>query len=153
MTEIRFYHFEKQTLEQALPLILEKAYKTGQKIVVRLADEKEVEKINTILWTYKTDKFLPHGSKKDGHPNQHPIWITHKNENPNKATILISAQNVQESEEKNDLNTFNLCCEMLDGRNEKEIKSARKRWKTYKESEHTITYWHQNEAGGWSKKA
>ena len=84
MTDVRFYHLQKQTLDQALPLILEKVYQTKKNAVVRMADEKEVTRMNDVLWKYKPHSFLPHGCAKTGHANDQPIWLTNKSENPNQ---------------------------------------------------------------------
>lgn len=148
MTEIRFYHLQKQNLDQALPLILEKSFEAGHKTVVRLDNEKEVERINGVLWTSNLHKFLPHGSKKNGQAKKQPIWLTHSDENPNDANVLILTQNAQTE----DMDSYSLCCEMLDGRNEDAVSEARKRWKIYQEAGHDVTYWFQNEQGGWAKK-
>jgi len=45
MTEVRFYHLQKQSLDQALPLILEKAYGAGHKSVVKMENNAEVEEM------------------------------------------------------------------------------------------------------------
>lgn len=149
MTEVRFYHLQKQNLDQALPLILEKVFQTKKNCVVRLSDEKEVARMNDILWTYKPSSFLPHGTNKTGHAERQPIWLTSKQENLNNAKTLILTQGMVEE----DLSPFDLTCEMLDGHDESAIKEARNRWKTYKEKGFEITYWHQKETGGWEKKA
>jgi len=93
MTEIRFYHLQKQSLDQALPLILEKVYQTKNNAVVRLSDTKEVTRMNDILWSYKPHSFLPHGNAKTGHASAQPIWLTDKQDNPNEAKTLILTQN------------------------------------------------------------
>ena len=147
-TEVRFYHLQKQTLDQALPLILEKAVKTDKNIVVRLCDEKEVTHLNSHLWSYKPHSFMPHGAKKDGNAEKQPIWITTKDENPNSAKILILAQGMQ-SEHMTD---YDLCCEMLDGHSPDQVNAARARWKDYKDKGYDITYWMQTETGGWEQK-
>jgi DNA polymerase-3 subunit chi len=149
MTEIRFYHLQKQNLDAALPAILQKAFQSGKNIVVRMRDDKEIERMNKHLWAFKPDIFLPHGSKKDGHAEQQPIWLTAGNDNPNAAKILILTQGKTEE----DLNAYNLCCEMLDGRDEQAVIEARDRWKDYQAAGHDVTYWFQNENGGWEKKA
>lgn len=149
MTEIRFYHLQKQSLDQALPLILEKAYSMGHKIIVKMQDEEEANRMATHLWTYKQDKFLPHGTKKDGQADLQPIWITHLEENPNHATTLILTQG-QTSE---NIEKFDLVCEMLNGHSDDQIAAARKRWAEYQKSDYETTYWFQNEDGGWIKKA
>jgi len=149
MTEIRFYHLQKQTLDQALPLILEKAYQSDKNILVKLGSTPEVERMNAHLWSYKPHSFLPHGCHKDGKASQQPIWLSEKDENPNEAKILILAQGMTEDA----LENYDLCCEMLDGHSEEQVNAARKRWKDYKEKGFEITYWMQSETGSWEKKA
>ena len=149
MTDVRFYHLQKQTLDQALPLIAEKAYQAGHRVVIRMSDAQEVERMNTVLWTYKADSFLPHGSKKNGHAEKQPIWVTHIDENPNEASVLILTQDV----ECDEIGDYKMCCDMLDGRSDSSVQAARKRWKKYQGQDHDVTYWFQNEKGGWEKKA
>jgi DNA polymerase-3 subunit chi len=149
MTEIRFYHLQTQTQEQALPLLLSKAVERGMRVVLKLRDDGEVERMNETLWTFTPDSFLPHGSKKDGKAEHQPVWLTATDENPNKATVLFAGQGVQSETPEN----FELCCEILDGRDDSSISAARERWKTYKEKGFTVTYWQQTERGGWEQKA
>ncbi|NCO03904.1 MAG: DNA polymerase III subunit chi [Alphaproteobacteria bacterium] len=148
MTDVRFYHLTKQNLDQALPLILTKAYKSNKNILVRLSDKKEVERMNAHLWAYRSDSFLPHGCHKEGNAQHQPIWLTHKEENPNNAQIVILAQGAQATS----LEGYDLCCIMLDGRSDDQVQAARIKWKAYKEEGLDITYWMQNESGGWEQK-
>lgn len=149
MTEIRFYHLQKQTLDQALPLILEKAYASGQPILVKLESASEVERMNTHLWSYAPHTFLPHGSAKNGNADKQPIWLTDKDTNDNNAKILILTQGKTEE----NVDTYNLVCEMLNGHDENAISAARIRWKEYTSAGHDVTYWYQSESGKWEKKA
>ena len=154
MTEIRFYHLQKQTLDQALPLILEKALKNGFHALVRMVDNKEVERMNEHLWTYRPHSFLPHSTEKESAknksaPEDQPVWITAQNDNSNNADLLVLTQNQTED----DLSGYKLCCEMLDGRHQESVEAARARWKIYQDQGHEGTYWHQNENGAWKKKA
>ncbi len=43
MTEIRFYHLQKQRLEDALPGLLEKARERGHRIVVQAGSAERVK--------------------------------------------------------------------------------------------------------------
>ncbi len=147
MSEIRFYHLESQSLDQALPALLSKALSTGRRIVVKAHNEKEVERLNSHLWSYNSSGFLPHGSAKDGRESEQPIWITAEDENPNGAEILILTHGV----EAENISGFSLCCEIFDGRNEEALNLARTRWKTYKDTDYDLTYWKQNASGGWEK--
>lgn len=89
MAQVDFYHLQNQTLENVLPRLLEKAYSTGKKIVVKIGNEERVEFINSTLWTYNDQSFLPHGSKKDGFGEEQPIWLTAGNDVPNGAEFLF----------------------------------------------------------------
>ena len=89
MTRVDFYHLQKQTLEQVLPKLLEKAYSTGKNIKIKVGNEMRVEFINSHLWTFDDTSFIPHGSKKDGFAELQPIWLSSDNDNPNLAALLF----------------------------------------------------------------
>ncbi len=153
MTEIRFYHMERSSLETTLPGLLQKAVKQGHKIIIKSDTVHNTEALNTHLWTYTPESFLPHGSANDTKPDHiadQPIWLTDKDENPNNADLLILTHGA--TSEK--LTDYKLCCEMLNGNNPEEIQAARTRWKTYKDQDDlTITYWQQDQTGKWEQKA
>lgn len=149
MTEIRFYHLQYQALEQALPALLNKALGTGKRIVVKASDKARVKALNEQLWTYRPDSFLPHGSADDGFSSDQPVYLTYEDENPNGAAVLILTDGAKSAI----MDQFDLCCEMLNGRDDAQVKAARGRWKAYQEAGHDITYWQQSDTGGWEKKA
>lgn len=150
MADIRFYHLKTQTLEEALPGLVSKAFDNGKKrILIRLPDKTAVEKINTHLWTFHPNMFLPHGAEKDGHAAQQPIYLTDKEENPNGASVLITGGGAI----ANDLSPYTLVCEMFADHEEDVVTAARARWKTYKEAGHNLTYWQQTASGGWEQKS
>ena len=148
MTEIRFYHLQNKKLEQALPEILTKAVSIGHRAVVKAPDTQKTEYLNDLLWTYHPNSFLPHGSAKDGHAAQQPIWLTHQNDNPNNANMLVLTGGCDHE----NIGDFDLCCALFDGNNPDAVTAARTQWKNYKESGHALTYWQQT-AKGWEKKA
>ena len=148
MSEIRFYHMEQSTLDQALPTIALKAYQSGKNVLIKTPDAKEAKRIDALLWGFSETSFLPHGVDGDKNAPKQPVFITSKDKNPNAAEILILTHGcVWES-----IDDFSLCCEMLDGRIETQISDARARWKTYKNGNHDLTYWRQDENGKWHKK-
>ncbi len=148
MTEIRFYHLQRQSQEQVLPMLLSKALEKSHKIVVKLSNIQAVEAMNEHLWTYHPHSFLPHGSAKDGDAALQPIWLTAEDENPNGADVLIVGAGAESAMQGD----FKLCCEMLNGHDDDAVAAARTRWKVYKESEFEVTYWQQGDRG-WEKKA
>lgn len=147
MTDIRFYHLQTRSIDQALPDIVQKALSAGHRILIRTTTEDEAERLNQHLWAWRAESFIPHGSKKDGNANRQPVWLTAGNDNPNEAKVLI----LTAGQDAPDAADFTLCCDMFDGRDETQVAAARKRWKIYKEAGHTMTYWQQTEKG-WEKK-
>jgi DNA polymerase-3 subunit chi len=148
MTELRFYHLLSQSLDLALPVFLTKALSAGSRVVVRVPDEGEAERLNTHLWAWRSDSFLPHGSSKDGFASDQPIYLTERDENPNNADVLILTHGVQSEAVKD----YRLCCDFFDGGDESAVLAARQRWKAASASGFDLTYWIQNEQGGWNKK-
>jgi len=148
MADIRFYHMERSGLDQVLPQLLGKALQGGHKIVVRCAHEAEAERLSAHLWSFDAASFLPHGSKKDGHGEAQPIWLTAENDVPNDAGVLVLTGGV----EAEDTDQFEMVCDMLNGHDPQAVVAARARWKLYKEAGHDVTYWQQGDKG-WEKKA
>lgn len=152
MTEIRFYHLQTSNQNQALPMLISKAYDQGKRVLVKMPDAKEVEAFDKHLWTFKPDSFIPHASAKSNKGDNaglQPVWLTDCDENPNKAELLIITQGAS-SEMAGD---FSLCCEMFDGRSDEAVKAARERWKAYKDQGFEVTYWKQDEQGRWAKSS
>jgi DNA polymerase-3 subunit chi len=149
MTDIRFYHLSTQSVDQALPAILSKALDAGHRILVKCPTEPQATKISDHLWTYKQDAFLPHGTAKEGFAADQPIFLTAGNDNPNGAGVLVLTGGTT----SDDVTSYSMLCEMLDGHDGDAVAAARERWKTYKEAGHTVTYYQQTPTGGWGKKA
>ncbi|MGH1456109.1 MAG: DNA polymerase III subunit chi [Alphaproteobacteria bacterium] len=148
-TEVRFYHLERQSEQQVLPMLLSKAMERGHKIVVKFPDDGALSRMDDYLWAYSEGSFLPHGSAKTGKAEAQPIWLTTEDENPNGADVLISCSGAL-SEMHGD---YGLCCEMLNGQDAEAVSAARARWKIYKDKGYDVTYWQQDERGAWAKKA
>ena len=149
MTDIGFYHLQRWPLEKALPKLLEKVLERGLRAVVIAGSEERVEALDTALWTYEQDSFLPHGSARDGNAEAQPVWLTVEDENPNGATVLV----LTDGTDSPHLDRFERCVLMFDGNDEEALAAARRRWLAYKSAGHTLTYNQQTEQGGWEKKA
>ena len=148
MTEIRFYHLQKSTLEAALPPMLEKTLERGQRAVIMAGSPERVEALTSYLWTYNDRGFLPHGSARDGFADRQPIWLTEKDENPNGAQVLFLTDGARSEK----IAEYQLCVELFDGNDEASVLAARARWKAYNDAGHALTYWQQSAAGRWEQK-
>lgn len=146
-TDIQFYHLTATPLERALPKLLEKALAGNFRVLVRTRDAALTERLNTVLWTYHPDSFLPHGTKKDGNAERQPIYITHENENPNAANLAV----VTDGSLCDDTTGLTRLLDIFDGANDNEVMAARERWAAYKKAGHSLAYIKQNTAGGWDK--
>jgi DNA polymerase-3 subunit chi len=149
LTEIRFYHLQRTALEAALPPMLEKTLERGQRAVVMAGSEERVEALAAHLWTYAERGFLPHGSKRDGHAELQPIWLTPSDENPNGAQVLFLTDGAASAK----VGDFALCVELFDGNDPEAVSAARQRWTSYRDAGHRLTYWQQSAAGRWEQKA
>ena len=109
--EVRFYHLQSSTVEQALPALLEKALQQEMRAVVRTGSEARLQSLDSYLWTYRPDSFLPHGTATDGHAGDQPIWLTLQAENPNQAGVLFSL----DGQGVNGVEGIKLACDIFDG--------------------------------------
>lgn len=151
MTRIDFYHLQKQTLENVLPKLLEKAYATGSRIKIKVGNEARVEFLNALLWTYNDESFIPHGSKKDGFAKDQPIWLSSDDDNPNQAEMLflVDGARFDLSQAENFSRIFNI----FDGNDEDSLQQARAFWKEVAAAGVEKNYFQQDDSGRWNKKA
>jgi DNA polymerase III subunit chi len=153
MSELLFYHLERQTLEQVLPALLEKTLERGWKAVVQVTSEARLATLDAHLWTYRDEAFLPHAAKGDArfanNAAEQPIWLTDEAETPNAANVLFLVEGASRPE----LDNFQRCVFLFDGRDEESLAHARQQWAGLKDSPHELTYWQQGEDGNWEQKA
>ena len=150
MSRIDFYHLQKQTLEDVLPKLLEKAYYLNKKILLRVGNDERVEFISSHLWNYDEQAFLPHGTKKDGNSEMQPIWITSDFDNPNGAVLLFLIDGAQI--DPNEVDKFERIFNIFDGNSEDALNQARKFWKEFKSLGTECFYWQQDASGRWNQK-
>lgn len=145
MTEVGFYHLTTTSLERALPRLLEKALGRGLRAVVLAESAERVAQLDAALWTFDDASFLPHGTAADGNADRQPVYLTHQDENPNGAALLVLVDGLSVA----DLGRYERCLDLFDGANEAAVAAARHRWQACKAAGHTLTYWQQSESGGW----
>ena len=151
MPRVDFYHLERGVVEDVLPRLLEKAYAGGKPVLVKVGNEARVEALNTALWTYDDQSFLPHGTKKDGNATLQPIWLTTGEDNPNKASMLFLVDGALVGLEE--MNNFERIFNLFDGKDEEGLQRARNFWKEVKSSGSECFYWQQDVSGRWNQKA
>lgn len=150
MSRVDFYHLQNQKLEDVLPKLLEKAYSIHKNAVVRVGNAERIEFLNSLLWTYDEQSFLPHGSKKDGTPESQPIWLTAENDNPNSAVFLFLTDGADA--EIDEISQYERVFNIFDGNSQEAVENARNFWRALKQQSIDIFYWQQNSDGAWQQK-
>jgi DNA polymerase-3 subunit chi len=149
VTEVFFYHLEHQSLERVLPSLVERTLERGWRAVVQAGSEERVEAIDTLLWTYRDESFLPHGTKRDGNPAQQPVYLTSGEENPNGASVRF----LVDGAETDALTIYARIVYLFEGRDAAAVARAREQWTSAKAAGCTVTYWQQSPDGRWEKRA
>ncbi|WP_147080802.1 DNA polymerase III subunit chi [Methylobacterium haplocladii] len=150
MTEILFYHLQRQPLEKVLPSLVEKSRERGWQAAIQVVSEERLAALDDGLWTYSDDSFLPHGTERDPDAATQPVVLTLRETNPNKAAIRFLVEGAPLPPDAND---YARICILFDGTDPDALLHAREQWKGAKEQGHTVAYWQQDEGGRWSKKA
>lgn len=148
-TEVFFYHLERTPLERVLPELLEKTLDRGWRAVVQSGTQERLEALDSALWTYREDSFLPHGATGDDLPDEQPVYLTTGADTPNNATVRFFVDGA----ETDDLSPYERVIFLFDGRDEAAVAHARSQWSTAKDAGHDVTYWQQSEKGKWEQKA
>ena len=149
MEDIRFYHLQRQTLEEALPKLMAKVAEAGMRAVIKADEQATVDTLDKVLWDFDPASFLPHDKDGCDHPEDQAFFLTKGDTNPNGASVLVLVDGAS----CDDFQSYARCLYMFDGRNEDVVAVARKDWKKWKDGDWAISYWQQKEMGGWEQKA
>jgi DNA polymerase-3 subunit chi len=148
MTEIFFYHLQRQPLERVLPTLIEKSLERGWRVVVQAASDERVEALDAHLWTFRDDSFLPHGTWREAEAAEQPVLLTVSDENPNGAAVrfLVDGAPVPA-----DADAYARIVLIIDGEDPDAVAVARERWSEGKARGFDVTYWQTDEQGRWQR--
>lgn len=147
--DVLFYHLERAPLEAVLPSLLEKTLERGWRAVVQVGSAERLEALDEMLWTYRAESFLPHGSARDGSADAQPVFLTTGDDTPNGAGVRFLVEGAQPS----GFAGFVRMVFLFDGNNSDAVADARVQWKAARTAGCAATYWQQNASGRWEKKA
>ena len=150
MTEIWFYHLQRQPLEAVLPTLLGKSLERGWRAVVRATSEERLAALDDHLGTFADESFLPHGTDRDPDAGEQPVVLTLADRNPNNAAVLFL---VEGAPVPADASAYQRLVLLFDGNDEDALADARAHWKSVKAGGFEATYWQQDPRGRWEKKA
>ena len=151
MTETLFYHLERRSLEEILPGLVEKSLARGWRAAIKTDTSERSDALDTLLWTYDDQSFLPHAQLGDGDASAQPVLITVEAGNPNAAQIFFYVGGAQPADWA-ELNELARVVLLFDGRDADALASARAAWKEAKGAGHDVTYWKETPSGKFEKQ-
>jgi len=148
MTEIFFYHLERQPLDRVLPTLLEKSIERGWRAAVEVGAADQLKTLDDLLWTYRDDSFLPHGLAGNEDDALQPVLITDGPGNANNAQVRFFVGGALPRADTG----YDRLVFMFDGHDPDRLQAARGAWRALAAG-NAVTYWQQSPEGGWIKKA
>ena len=146
-----FYHLTRQSLDEALPMLLSRSLQNGWRVTVRGMRAPMLEHLDQRLWQRgRPEDFLPHGMAGGEHDARQPILLTTGAGVPNDAQCLMAVDAADVSVDE--VNGLERVCIIFDGNDHDQLTHARGQWKALTDSGCSAQYWSQ-EGGGWQKKA
>jgi len=154
VSEVLFYHLERRTLDDVLPDLTEKTLSRGWRALIRADSAERADAIDSLLWTYNDQTFLPHAQKGDGNAARQPVLITVEETNTNNADVMFlvggASPPAWDGATAKALTRIVL---MFDGRDPEMLGRAREAWKQAKSAGHDVTYWKESPTGKFEKQA
>jgi DNA polymerase III subunit chi len=152
-SEIWFYHLERTSVEDTLPPLLEKCVERGWRAIVRSASPASLDAIDTSLWTYRANAWLPHG-KSTGtleEDARQPILLVHPSVEGSDYALEAPALFLIDGADWTGVSGIVRIFVLFDGRDEDAVARARTDWRRAKEAGFVPAYWRQSEDGKWTR--
>src|SRR5215469_18309290 len=89
MTDVLFYHLERQSLDEILPSLVERTLARGWRALIRAESSDRAQALDNLLWTFNEESFLPHAQATGEDAARQPVLITAEEGNPNRADVLF----------------------------------------------------------------
>ena len=145
-----FYHLTRAPLEEALPMLLERARGAGWMVGVRGTDPGRMAWLDEKLWLVPAEGFLAHGLEGGDHDADQPVLLGCGAVDANGATCLMAVDGAAVSAEE--VQRMERVCIIFDGNDMQELQAARGQWSALTKAGCAAQYWSQ-ESGRWEKKA
>ncbi len=118
--------------------LVEKAYHNGHRVLVLVADERQSERLDALLWTFRQGSFVPHAPLPDR--DGEPVAVATDETSDDEVLINLTDQQPQSWHQRHRV------AEIVDQR-QPVLQASRQRFRAYKEAgcePHT----HRIEQGG-----
>jgi DNA polymerase-3 subunit chi len=145
--EIWFYHLESASVEETLPPLIEKCLDRGWRALVLSPSAERLQALDSHLWTWKPNSWLPHHSpgSQEGHVAPIQLGDSQGEARAAEAVFLLDGASW------GPLDGVSRIFVLFDGRDPDNVTHARQQWRVAKEAGLSPTYWRQGEDGRWAK--
>lgn len=147
MGAVYFYQLQGMALEQALPLLLDKARSNGWRVLVRAAGAPLRAQLDSALWQGPPASFRAHGVAGGPADADQPILLGDLPAAGFDCVMAVAGATITPDEAQ----VLQRGCIIFDSDDQAKA-LARAQWKTLSDAAVPLQYWAQ-EAGRWTKKA
>lgn len=156
--QIAFYQLQSRSVQDVLPSLLQKTRDAG-KLAEIIAPESIHNDLSQAIWTAQPDSWLPHGIVgRDDDPDRSgcPIWImtqaTATTKTSDSEPFRFYVDGLLPTTDTNSNAISGRVFIIFDGHNEANLRAARQAWKSWRETDHELSYFEQDDEKGWVKK-
>ena len=146
MTEFAFYKTSNFRVDETFYVLAQKALEKNLNSVVIFETKEVLKDISIMLWSKKPESFLPHSIERDNLSNDSPIYLTTREDNPNKSQIIFSPEGVLVKKSKN----WKRCIYIFDHDDISKFDRLKEYYFLLENSEEKIELYEQNK-GNWIK--
>lgn len=151
MAELWFYHLERASVDETLPELLGKVLSRGSRALVVSPDTERLKSLDSHLWTFSDDAFLPHGLDSEPGASRQPVLLSDTVRNVNGAAMLFALDGTELAPEE--IKEWERVIVMFEAADEAGLGRARALWPAAKSAGIPVSYWRQSPEGRWEKKA
>jgi DNA polymerase-3 subunit chi len=143
--KVDFYQLAGIPLEQVIASIAGKLLATGERLLVVMADEGALTRLDRLLWDVGETAFLPHGLAGGAEEGKQPVLLSTTPDPANQARNILLA----DGEWREAALAYERAFHLFDG---SRLEEARLAWKLLSGREGVErSYWAQGD-GRWTKK-
>jgi DNA polymerase III subunit chi len=142
-----FYHLSRTSVLDAVAPILEKCLAKPWRVELVSPLAERLDALDSHLWTFRDDAWLPHGKAGTSHDRSQPILLAPEPTGANQPEALV----LLDGAEPGSRDTIHRVMVVFDGRDEAALARARAQWRAFQAEGHALAYW-QQEDGGWTRK-
>ena len=92
MTQVDFYVLADDGARSRLQFacrLADKAYRLGHRVYIHTESPEQTQELDTLLWTFQQNSFVPHGTVQDAGDSKPPVLLSHDTE-PDASQVMIN---------------------------------------------------------------